>query len=68
MASPPEQTHHSLSDAAAILGVSVKTVKRAVASGDLAVFNGGQGQLRPRWFVTEAALRRYVSRRRKRAS
>lgn len=68
MASPPEQQNFSLSEAAAILGVSVKTVKRAIASGDLPVFNGGHGQFRPRWYVTQLALTRYISKRRRRAS
>lgn len=65
---PPAQRNYKLSEAAVILGVSVKTVKRAIASGDLPVFNGGQGTVRPRWFCTERALARYVSKRRRRSA
>lgn len=65
---PPAQQNFTLSEAATILGVSVKTVKRAVKSGDLAVFNGGQGNVRPRWFVTQAALTRYISKRKRGAA
>jgi excisionase family DNA binding protein len=56
---------HTLAEVAAILRVSHRHVRRLVASGELGAFNVGTATT-PRWRVTDAALRRLVSKRRHR--
>lgn len=58
---------HTLAEAAALLRVSHRHVRRLVASGELPAFNISTAAV-PRWRVTDAALTRFVSKRRKRRS
>jgi len=58
---------HTLAEVAALLRVSHRHVRRLVASGDLAAFNISTAAT-PRWRVTDAALTRFISKRRRRSA
>ena len=60
-------TTHTLAEIAGLLRVSHRHVRRLVTSGDLPAFNISTATT-PRWRVTDAALRRYISKQRRRSS
>ncbi len=43
------------------LGLSGASIRRLIASGQLAGVNVGRSKVRPRWRITEDALRTYIA-------
>lgn len=57
---PPVMT---VSEAARVLGVAEKTLRRAIEAGELQAMRVGRGAERAHWRVTQDQLVEYVERR-----